>query len=592
MEEMQDEFEDYCEDLEKRIEQQVDRFKAEETKKAKLNRDEKEVEMRRKEREERKRLENDRNINLQRLEDEAYAQIKSEEERIKARNKDKIEEYEKQLLDSIRNSSEEAYSKYINSKLKLEKEIEDEKDIQSRLKKQSVNKQQDLDEKITREKQYLEREKANRLREITEKYEKEYKSLKLDDSFGNSLIEDEIKTLQHEQTKKLEFYRDTLQNEKNSYARDLVIKLEADLNNKLQNSLVESSIKLENDKFSIKREIEKSFNEKQLRIDREITAKLNESIENFKSRHNSVLYDVRSSLNSTLKDPKSNPDFEVTRLESDIEVINADLHIKDYELERSRESILILRNQISHLQRELSNQSSKPYFISNNISNFTEDHHYYQDKIKKLEKEVQHLKQLTNPSLSSIQVPKHSDSKDQLTKWKTTLALEKQEIKYEQDRLERDRERWKLAFNEYKLNPSNQLKAELKVIKQILDKRTAYHNKRVNEMKMATDWLRQKQVEGAISDTESEFQEDLIIPDEEDRVIGDWRTNTRSSRYSQNSDYKPKLETLKRNNYRYGDSGLQTRGDLEKHSSWLNSLKHDLSRDLLKAGKYKSYILM
>jgi hypothetical protein len=589
---MQDEFEDYCEDLENRIQQQLDRFKAEETKKAKLNRDEKEVEMKRKEREERKRLENDRNINFQRVEDEAYAQFKSEEEKIKARNKDKIEEYEKKMLDSIRNSGEEAYSKYINSKLKLEKEIEDEKDVQSRLKRQSSNKQQDLDEKIVREKQYLEREKANRLREITEKYEKEYKSLKLDDSFGNSLLEDEIKTLQHEQAKKLEFYRDTLQNEKNSFSRDLVVKLEADLNNKLQNSLVESSIKLENDKFAIKREIEKSFNERQLRIDREITAKLNENIENFKSRHNSVLYDVRSSLNSTLKDPKSNPDFEVTRLESDIEVINADLHIKDYELERSRESILILRNQISHLQRELSNQSCKPFFISNNISNFTEDHHYYQDKIKKLEKEVQHLKQLTNPSLSSIHIPKHSDSKDQLTKWKTTLALEKQEIKYEQDRLERDRERWKLAFNEYKLNPSNQLKAELKVIKQILDKRTAYHNKRVNEMKMATDWLRQKQAEGTISDTESEFQEDLIIPDEEDRVIGDWRTNTRSSRYSQISDYKPKLETLKRNNYRYGDSGLETRGALEKHSSWLNSLKHDLSRDLLKAGKYKSYILM
>lgn len=558
-----------------------------------MNKDEKDIENKRKEREERKKLENDRNSNLQRLEDEMYDQVKKQEDKIKDIHRSTLANYEKQLQETIRNTSEEFYSKYLNQKLLLEKQLEDEKDIQSRLKKQTYNKQQDLDEKLIREKQYLDREKTSKLREITEQYDIEYKNLKMDDSFGNSLLDDEIKTFHHEQNKKLEFYRESLQREKNSHSRDIVVKLEGDFNNKLQNSLVELSIKLENDKFSAKREIEKTFNEQQLKVDKEITSSLNTSIESFKFRRNSILYEVKSSHNSTIKHQKSRSDLDFTRLESDIEVLNADLHIKDYELERSRESILFLRNQVSQLQRDLTRHTSKPSIISNNISNFTEDHIYYQHKIQNLEKEIKQLKQYTNPSLSSIHgVSKHSDSKDQLTKWKTTLALEKQEIKYEQDRLEKDRERWKMAFNEYKLNPSSQFKAELKVIKQILDKRTAYHNKRVNEMKMATEWLRQKQTDGVLSDTESEFQEDLLIPDEEDRIIEDWRTNTRSSRYSQTSYYKPKIETLKRNNYKYGNSSMEPRDPRDKHSNWLSSLKHEVPRDALKPGRYKSYIIM
>lgn len=592
---LEDELYEYCEEGENRILQQVEKFKAEEMKRVKMNRDERDIENKRKERDERKRLENDRNTNLQRLEDEIYEQIKQQEDRIIDNYRNSLAGYEQQLQESIRNTKEEAYSKYLNQKLLLEKQLEDEKDIQSRLKKQIFNKQQDLDEKLTREKLCLDREKVTKLREITEKYDKEYKNLMMDNSFGNSLLEDGIKTLQHELTKKLEFYRESLNNDKKSHFKELLVKLEGDFNNKLEDELVELSIKLENDKFLVKREIENYYNEKQLRLDKEITSKLNTSIETFKSHNNSILSELKSSLNSTLIHPKSKPDLDITRLESEIVVINADLRIKDFELERSHDSILILRNQLTQLQQDLTYYTSKSSIISHNISNFTEDQIYYQHKIKNLEREVQQLKQFTNPNLSSIPAPfKESDSKDQLTKWKTTLELEKLEIKEEQDKLERDRERWKMGFNEYKLNPDSQFKAELKMIKQILDKRTAYHNKRVNEMKMATEWLRQKQTEEVVSDTDSEFQEDIIIPDEEDRIIEEWRTNTRSSRYSQTSDYKPKIETLKRNNYRYTNTSIQNRDAIDaidKHSNWLNSMKHDLSRDLLKAGRYNSYIM-
>jgi hypothetical protein len=491
--------------------------------------------------------------------------------------------------------------------------------------------------RLTTELEY-EKKRAERERQDLEDLEKRFqdKMKAIKEEFEEELTREKQRINQELSLKYSQSSEKTL----NDYDREKLKEIERELKRK-----EEQEMKKIREEFDLKKLMEEQ------KLKQEVDEKLSREIEGLEKRHRAELErfrnDIEIQAQNELEEYKKMKEREIneklkrleTELEREFEVEKKQLEVKKL-IDTSTDKDIFNSEKLMKLQRDLisaeSEKMSKERMLAElkdeerallgeveKLSRVMEDYKLRSgvqdvsiidelrqqiketdeeiarvslvtpDKVDRLEAEIQELKHIimkSNEARSDEEVEsiKPNRNKDSLNQWRSSLDMEKKELRAIQKLVEKDREKWNKDMQEYKRRPNDQRRKELKAVKRILDKQVQRHNERLRDLKRAEEMLHSRVPEESYEFGSIQPDSEILLEDEE-RILEKWRESRDESvdmipekdnwAYRPlNPPSEPKYNVYHRQWTRMAKQRDTIREAINRHGNWLTDMKSQITR--------------